>query len=421
MKKRRILWFSNAQFSEEEIRTTGTWIIAMGKAISEVHDIELYNVTAGDVKSVTSKSCGKITQWVVPNRERNKYHKGSSEFISFIKKIGEEIKPDLIHLWGTENGFGFAIIEADLGIPVLLEMQGLLLSIGGNYYGGLSLRDLIKSHGLKEILKPELSSYLVRRKFEKRGRHEKRLIRQMRYISVQSDWVNSYIRLISPDSHIFRSGMMLRNAFYESPAWQYRGGRETIDIFTSSSGAIPYKGLHVVFDAVAVLKARYPNIRLRIGGKIETKKKYGVIRDGYTSWLMNKASKLGIAGSISWLGMMSADEMSREMRKSDVAVVPSYIESYCLFLAEAMMVGVPVVASYAGAMPELAEHGKSALFFPVGDYMSCASQIERIITNRKLAEDLSAESRRVAFQRNDPDKVWQKQVDIYKQVIDNAL
>ena len=112
--KRKILWFCAAQFSDKKIKTTGTWLIAMGNAIAKNADIELYNVTYGNVKSIVKKSTHHITQWIVPHNERIKYHQGSKVLISFIKKIDNEIKPDLIHIWGTENGFGFAVVEAKL-------------------------------------------------------------------------------------------------------------------------------------------------------------------------------------------------------------------------------------------------------------------------------------------------------------------
>jgi len=48
-----------------------------------------------------------------------------------------------------------------------------------------------------------------------------------------------------------------------------------------------------------------------------------------------------------------------------------------LALAEVMIVGLPTVVSYIGAMPKLAQHNESALYFPVGDYMACSIQIEK--------------------------------------------
>lgn len=417
-KKRKILWFCNAQFSDEKIKTTGTWLIAMGNALAKNPDIELYNVTGGDVKSITQKNSGNVTQWIIPYEKRTKYHQGSKEVVSFIKKIDDEIKPDLIHLWGTESGIGFAIIEAGLQTPILLDIQGLLFAYVQYYYGGLSNKDLFNCIGLKEILRPKNHPYFIRKRFEKRGKHELRMIQQMENISVQSDWVDSIVKHVNSKSNIFHTGMMLRSEFCKTPMWEYQKNSQTINIFTSCSGAIPYKGLQVLFEAVALLKDKYPNIKLNIGGDIQINKKYyGLIRDGYTSWLLKKAEKLGITDSISWLGMMDADEMVREMHRSSMVVVPSFVETYCLFMAESMMVGVPTVASFAGSLPQLAEHDKSALYFPPGDHWSCAQRIEKIIINQELAKKLSVEARKTALQRNDQAKVLQTQLEIYNRII----
>lgn len=417
MRKRKIVWFCAAQFTDEKIKTTGTWLIAMGNAIANSPNIDLFNVTFGDVKSITQKNSNNITQWIIPHKERMKYHKGSKELIAFIKKIDQEINPDLIHVWGTENGFGFPVMEANLKTPVLLEIQGLLFSIVKNFYGGLTFSDLINSSGLKEVLRPQYHPSSIRKSFKRKGEHELRLIRQMKNIAVQSEWIHTIIKYVNPASKLFHSGMMLRSEFYEAPQWKHPGNDEAINIFTSCSGPIPYKGLHVIFEAIAVLKNKFPNITLNIGGGIDIHKKYGFIRDGYTTWMLNKIKELGIEDSINWMGMLNADEMIREMQRSHMVVIPSFVESYCLFLAESMMVGVPSVVSFAGAMPQLAEHEKSALYFPMGDHWSCAGQIERLITDPLLANKLSEESRKVALQRNDPDAVLQTQLNIYNEIL----
>lgn len=417
-KKRKILWFSSLQFSNEKIKTTGTWLIAMGDALAKSPGIELYNVSYGDVKSITQNNVSNITQWIIPDKEREKCHEGTREVISFIIRINQEIKPDLIQVWGTESGLGFSVIKAKLQTPILLDIQGLLFTIPKNYYGGLSRNDLLGCIGLKEILRPQNHPYFIRKEFEKNGKHEWRLIQQMENISVQSDWVNSIVQYVSPKSNIFHTGIMLRREFYETPIWEYQNNSQTINIFTSCSGAIPYKGLQVLFEAIVLLKNKYPNIKLNIGGDIQINKKYyGLIRDGYTSWLLKKVKKLGITDSISWLGKMDVDAMIAEMHRSSLVVIPSFVETYSLFMAECMMVGVPIAASFAGAMPQLAEHNKSALYFPTGDHWACARQIEKIITDQELAKKLSAEARKTALQRNDQTKVLQIQLDIYDRII----
>ncbi len=389
----------------------------MGNALAEMENIELYNVTYGNVKSITKKNSKNITQWIIPHKERKIYHRGSKNLLSFVKKINNEIQPDLIHIWGTENGFAFVVSEAKLETPVLLDIQGLLFAYVKFYYGGLNFMDLIKCIDLKEILKPKYHPYFIRRRYKKRGKHELRLLREVENISVQSDWVHSIIKSVNNSSSIFQTGIMLRREFSETSAWKRSGNNNQMSVFTSCSGAIPYKGLHVVIEALAILKKKYPNIKLKIGGGIQINRKYGIIRDGYTGWLLKKAKNLGVTDSITWLGMLNSDEIIKEMHKSSVVVVPSYIETYCLFMAESMMVGVPTVASFSGAMPQLAEHGISALYFPSGDHWDCARNIEKIITNPELADILSLEARKKAFKRNDQNKVLKTQLDIYSNII----
>ena len=129
MKKRKIIWFCGAQFSDEKIKTTGTWLIAMGNALAEMDDIDLYNVTYGEVDTITQKNSKSITQWIIPFKDLKKYHKGSTALVTFVKKLDEEVKPDLIHVWGTENEFGYIIKKAKLKTPVLLDIQGLLFAL----------------------------------------------------------------------------------------------------------------------------------------------------------------------------------------------------------------------------------------------------------------------------------------------------
>ena len=82
-----------------------------------------------------------------------------------------------------------------------------------------------------------------------------------------------------------------------------------------------------------------------------------------------------------------------------------------------MAVGVPCVISYAGAMCELAEDGVSGLFYSPSDYRKCASQIERLIEDKNLAQRISANAREVALVRNNMESVVDTQKQIYSEVV----
>ncbi len=63
--------------------------------------------------------------------------------------------------------------------------------------------------------------------------------------------------------------------------------------------------------------------------------------------------KFGLEDSVVFTGPKDHDETLRYMKASDVIVVPSRVEGFGLTALEAMRLGVPVVASPAGALPEI--------------------------------------------------------------------
>ena len=415
MKNKKILWLSNCAFTDDKMQVTGTWLIAMGEALLETGEVELNNITFGNVKKNTRRDCKGVSQWIIPHEKTNKKGLLSHKTINFIKKIEAEIHPDLIHIWGTEGSWGMLAARKILKTPVILDMQGILYAIAKVYYGGLTFKELLQCIGLKEILLPIRFLYFSKRAFDKKGVQERYVIQNIPFISVQSEWVRTHVEFENPTCKTFETGIILRNEFYDVPPWTIKENQNPI-IFTSSSGSVPYKGLHVLFRAIAVLKKKFPTIQLRIAGSIQ-KSRYRYIRDGYSAWLLKEAERLDILNSIVWLGALNADEIIDQLHSSSMVVIPSYIETYCLALAEAMIVGVPTVVSYAGAMPELAQHNESSLFFPVGDYMSCSAQIEKLLNNMVLAEKLSIQARIEGLKRNNTDKVVKRQLEIYTKVI----
>jgi len=59
-----------------------------------------------------------------------------------------------------------------------------------------------------------------------------------------------------------------------------------------------------------------------------------------------------------------------------------------------MAVGVPVVATRVGGVPELVEHGKTGLLIAPGKPLDIATAIETILSDSKLSRSISAASRK---------------------------
>ena len=106
------------------------------------------------------------------------------------------------------------------------------------------------------------------------------------------------------------------------------------------------------------------------------------------------------------------------MQKTHVMIHSSFVESYSLALAESMVVGVPSVVAWSGAMPELAQDGKEALFYSPTDYRRCAWLVCRLVDNVELAESVSSLARKRGLERNTTSSVVEHQVECYRRVID---
>ncbi|NYJ06405.1 N-acetyl-alpha-D-glucosaminyl L-malate synthase BshA [Petropleomorpha daqingensis] len=75
---------------------------------------------------------------------------------------------------------------------------------------------------------------------------------------------------------------------------------------------------------------------------------------------------------------------------TDLLLVSSRMESFCLVALEAMASGVPVVAPRVGGLPELVEHGISGLLFEPGDEEGAARLVLVYLADPALQRRLSA-------------------------------
>jgi glycosyltransferase involved in cell wall biosynthesis len=312
---------------------------------------------------------------------------------------------------GTENYWGLLTARGYIKGNIILEIQGLKFAIAKYFYSGLSLRDILKCFGFKEFLKPSVSLIGLKYSFKQWGKFEKEMLMKHRIIFTQSNWVRAYVKDVNPLAQIFNTFISLRTEFIEADKWE-ADSCVPYQIFTSSSSATSYKGLHILLDAIEILKKRYPQIRLCIAGPAKS----GLREGGYSKWLKKKIKQLGINENIFWLGPLDAKNIVLQMLNANVVVVPSFVESYCLALDEALTVGVPTVTSFAGAMPELAIHEKTALFFPPGDVAMCANAIEKFFVNKGYAKIVSQNAYNEKKAKKNMD-IADLQMSIYRSVL----
>jgi glycosyltransferase involved in cell wall biosynthesis len=407
----KILWLSNTTLTDSDGGFSGTWLQALYRGLVDSGMVELGNIAIGDVARTTRQDCGPVRQWVVPvapGSSRNGLPPDT--IVADIIKAVEEFAPDLVHVWGTECFWGLLTARKLIRQPALLEMQGLKYAIARVFAGGLSAREQLSCIGLREILRPS-SIRQGRKRFEEWAPFEKEIIASHAHICVQTAWVEAQVTSLNRSFKAYRCDLALRVPFYAAEPWCPAGNQS---IICSAAYSAPFKGLHVAIRATAIVKKRFPQICLRIVGGLSGG---GLRQDGYVTWLKREIRILGIESNVEWLGALDAPQIITHMQASAAMVVPSYIENLATSMQEAMLVGLPVVASYAGGIPSLAEDEESALFFPMGDHEVCAFQLERLLADNELSMRLSRQGRSIAAQRNDPKRILELQLEIYRQVI----
>lgn len=404
----KILWLSSLRLTDRKVLISGTWIPGLFSLL-KIHfpDLKIVNLTKGAVSLPTRIESDDLTEWLIPATERM-----TSKTVQQINDIIKREIPDVIQVWGTEDIWGtFPFQGLAPNIPVILEIQGILASVSEEFYGGLTPMELVRCWNIKEFLKPSSSLPAIRKLYTRNVDRESRILRKFQNIGVQSAWSASVVRTFNLKARLYESGIALRPAFYESRKWAPAVNSQ-VRVFSTALMGQPLKGAYTLFKAFAIVRQRYPEAQLILAGANEQ----GIRRSGFCRMLTRFAEKHGFLNAIHQLGQSSAEQLAEQYRTASVFVNPSNWESYSVVTAEAMYLGCPTVASYSGAMPELG-CDNSVLYFPKGDYRICASHIIRIIENPELALSLSKKSILVGEARQDRIKIAEKQMETYRQLI----
>lgn len=116
----------------------------------------------------------------------------------------------------------------------------------------------------------------------------------------------------------------------------------------------PKKQLTVLFDALAMLKQRYPSRpwQLVIAGDGDPE---------YVQQLMHLCNSLGLASQVQWLGFVEGEAKQTLLQQADWFVLPSASENFGIAAAEALMAGTPVLLSPGVALAAEVEAAQAGL------------------------------------------------------------
>jgi glycosyltransferase involved in cell wall biosynthesis len=131
---------------------------------------------------------------------------------------------------------------------------------------------------------------------------------------------------------------------------------------------------------------------------------YAIVGGGEHRPTLEKAVRdLGLEAQVTFAGSLGEDEVTAELMRADVFVLPSFGhgEAWPVSVMEAMACGLPVVSTIIGATAEMITHDADGLLVPQQDDRAIADALLRLAADPRLRKRLGESAKLTARNRFD--------------------
>ena len=411
----KVLWFSNTHAVGGTKGIGCSWIGSLETQLSKIPDIQLGISYISYEPDDLPFSIGNTSYFPIIKPVVNKFQKIFSQVTHELDSetnipqyldIVNQFKPDIIHIFGTESDFGLIIQK--LQIPCIIHIQGNLTVVKLKWFSGLSSVEIVKNSKKWHLIKG-IGLYHDYFKIKKSAAREIQIFRTCRYFMGRTDWDRRLSSVLSWNSRYFHCDEIIRSEFYINQ-WQPKNSPLNYVIHSTIMGSI-YKGLETIFECKQILNLCMPesNIIWKIAGIDHGTEISTIVKNKFKTRFEDIGIKL--------LGRLQENELIDELLKSDLFVHASHIENSPNSVCEAMVLGMPVIATYAGGTPSILSDKSEGLLVQDGDPYALAGAIIELLRDREFAKSLGVNARKKSLQRNDPKKIVNDVLSIYSSIL----
>ena len=174
------------------------------------------------------------------------------------------------------------------------------------------------------------------------------------------------------------------------------------------------KGIEYVIRAIAKLVPTYPQLRYKILGE-------GPLRPHFTQLIQ----ELKLSENVELMGWRNETEIVEILQDTHIFVAPSITaadgnqDAPINVLKEAMAIGLPVVSTYHGGIPELVEDGKSGFLVPEKDVAALADKLGYLIEHPELWSAMGKAGRQFVLEHYDLNLLNDDLMNIYYSLINS--
>lgn len=411
----RVLWFSNTPANADEILNkelagTGGWLKSLDEKLQNYVElfIVFYGSNNGPFKHLNSTYYPIKNKESIINKVLGKIFNCHLKvnLLSEYLKIIESVRPDIIHIHGTESTFGDIIGNTD--IPVVVSIQGNITIYRHKYFSGVEKKYIKHFIDGTNILKSLLfvnNFKLSYKLFTIHSKKEQIYLSKCNNIIGRTDWDRRISRILAPNSTYFHCDEILRGPFY-THKWKPTKNTKFI-IHTTTSGTI-YKGLETICFALNLLN--------RIGFDVEWQIA-GIKSDEHLVKLIKaKLKKDYPTKGLIYLGSLNAEKLVIKMLEANIYVMPSHIENSPNSLCEAMILGMPCIATFAGGTSSILKENEEGILVQDGDPWSMAGAIVELLQDSNKMTLYGQNARKKALLKHNKENIVSDLINIYNEV-----
>lgn len=238
------------------------------------------------------------------------------------------------------------------------------------------------------------------------------IFRKTDAVTVISNYLAQFVRSQNPkvSISIIPNGVDLKkfpvSSFPASPAGrQFPVKDKKENTIITVSRLVEKNGVGDLIDAMVIVRNEIPDAKLVIVGN-------GTLKES----LKFKVRSLKLENSIQFLGEISNELLPKYLSKADVFVRPSLSEGLGISFLEAMAVGLPIIGTPVGGIPDFLKDGETGLFCKVSDPKDLAEKIIKILKDEQLREKITINARALMVQKYDWNIIANEFAQIYERI-----
>ncbi len=413
----RILWLVNQALPElstlmkQPINPFGGWLVQLSTDLStSTHELHILCPLS------------RLKRYQVFQGSKIVYHAFSNDLPKqdldeLFQSILTQNHFDLVHLHGSEFYHHLSMGQAchKFNVPFVISLQGIIFEYAKHYMCALppeiqidkTLRDILKDDDLMR----------QQEKMTQRGQYEIELFKLTKHVMGRTTWDLEISKSVNPSLNYYHVGETLRPSFYLNEWNLNHVDRHSLFL---SQAPYPIKGLHILLDALNLVKKDFPNVMLYVGGQdiysMKTLKDL-IKQSSYSKYILSLITKYDLSKHIQFLGILQEEEILERYLKTHLYVLTSSIENSPNSLGEAMLLGMPIVSSDVGGISDMLKDEEEGLLYPYDDYQMLASHIIKLFKDDSLAVSLGKKAALHAKITHHPEKNLKDLLLAYKKIM----